>query len=527
MPDDQDASEALSFEAASRFLGQATFGPTPASVAELQEAGLEAWFLDQAALPRRPMLARFQTAPKMTRHYVYPLFWEGAIHGGDQLRQRVAYVLSRIVVVSLAEAARWPDVFVTYADHLAEQAFGNYADLLRAVTYSPAMGLYLSHLGNEKADPATGSAPDENYARELMQLFTIGTRPLAPDGTALPGDAYGTEDVEGLAAIMTGLSWSGLDRYRVRRLKPDDPRRLRPMDAYPAAHEQGVKRFLGYEAEGANPIEAIDGALAHLMAHPNTPPFVCRRLIQGLVTSNPSPAYVRRVADAFAEGRFVLPSGRRVGDGRRGAMVPALAAILFDIEARVPARLSAPGFGRLCEPTQRFARVLRAFRAPYDLSTPLEPVGPLTTSRLQAQFAEQPWYAPSVFGSFSPDYAAAGSGHAAAGLVSPEMQAQNAASALGYLDRVGGLVRRTMPGPLAADFSPLAAAVEAGPAATADLLSRRMFHDAMPQATRAAITDALARYDARRRPQNERTQQQRMQLALGLAMTAPSFAVQR
>ena len=521
-------TDAPSFEEASRFLCQAAFGPTPHSVRAVRDQGLEGWFLAQTRLPRRPLLSRFQSAPKNQRHFVYPLFWEGAIHGEDQLRQRAAYALSRIVVVSLREAAAWPDVFVTYADHLAEQAFGNYVDLLRALTYSPAMGLYLSHLGNQKADPTTGAAPDENYARELMQLFTIGLVPLTDGAEPQAGQTYGPDDVAGLAAILTGLSWAGLDRFRGGMLPQDDPRRLRPMDAYPVAHEQRTKRFLGYEAEGANPITAIDGALAHLMDHPNTAPFVGYRLIQAMVTSNPSPAYVARVSRAFRTGRHVLPSGAEVGEERLGDMTATLAAILFDPEARAPERVTAPAFGRLREPTLRFAHAIRAFAASWAPTEPPEPLSAFSNSRLSAEFAEQPWNAPSVFGAFGEDYRAPGSEAGAAGLVTPEAEAVNTSSVLGYMHRAHNFGRHEWTGPIRLDLEPLYDAIREGPEAATALLSERLYHGVMPPASRAGLTAALSRLSGgANETQRQRNLERSREYALAWALTDTTFAVQR
>ena len=521
-------TDAPSFEEASRFLCQAAFGPTPKSVRTVQESGLEGWFLAQTRLPRRPLLPRFQTAPKNQRHFVYPLFWEGAIHGQDQLRQRVAYALSRIVVISLREAAAWPDIFVTYADHLSEQAFGNYADLLRALTYSPAMGLYLSHLGNQKANPETGAAPDENYARELMQLFTIGLVPLTDGAEPLPGQTYGPDDVAGLAAILTGLSWSELDRFRGGMLPTDDPRRLRAMDAYPVAHEQGRKRFLGYEAKGANPIKAVDGALAHLMEHPNTGPFVGYRLIQALVTSNPSPAYVARVAKAFRTGQHALPSGTLVGAERLGDLTATVAAILFDPEARAHSRVTAPTFGRVREPTLRFAHAIRAFAAPWAPTEPPEPLSAFSNSRLSAEFAEQPWNAPSVFGAFGEDYRAPGSEAGAAGLVTPEGEAVNTSSVLGYMHRAHNFGRHEWTGPIRLDLAPVYDAIRDGPEAATELLSERLYHGAMPSASRAGLTAALSRLSGgNNAAQRQRNLERSREYAFAWVMTDADFAVQR
>lgn len=522
-----NAAGAVSYEEASRFLAQASFGGSIGDIEEVQRLGLEGWFLAQIEMPVQPLMPRFLEAPSQTRNYVHPLFWERALHAPDQLRQRVTYALNQIIVISVEDAVQWTDAFVAYLDTLQDQAFGNYAALLRAVTYSPAMGMYLSHLGNEKADPASGVAPDENYAREVMQLFTIGVSPLTPGGEEKPGETFGPADVEGLAAILTGLTWAGQDRFSDRRLRAGDPNRLKPMDAYPVAHESGPKSFLGYSVEGPNPIEAIDGALAHLIDHQNTAPFVSKRIIQRLVTSNPSPRYVERVANAFARGAHTLPSGRRVGAGARGDMTATLAAILFDTEARSSDRLEEPTFGRLREPTLRYAHFMRALRTPWTPSAEPNLRLPSAATSGQSQFGEQAWWAPSVFSAFGPDYQATGTKMADRGLVSPEMQAMNAATTVGYLQFMTGVARAEARRDTNYDLRPWERVAD-DPAKLVDLIERTFFHGAMTDAARHRYVEALSRVaipeQSARRPRFIR---RRVDLAVLMLATDPAFAVQR
>lgn len=515
------------FEEASRFLCQAGFGGNAADIARVQDMGLEGWFLDQLDQPLEPMLPRFMAAPRPLREYIYPLFWERVVHGEDQLRQRVAYTLSQIIVISVEDAAHWTEPFVDYLDMLQTAAFGNYAELLRSVTYSPAMGIYLTYLGNEKTDPKTGAAPDENYARELMQLFTIGVSPLTEGGEQRSGETFGPDDVAGLAAIMTGLSWAGQDRFRGGRLRDGDPNKLKPMDAYPVAHEDGPKTFLGYTAEGRNPITAIDGALDHLMAHSNTAPFVCKRLIQRMVTSNPSPAYVRRVAAAFLSGQYRLPSGRRVGTGALADMTATVAAILFDTEARSPARFAQPTFGRLREPTLRYAHILRAFRTPWSPPAAPDKRRPQARTFAQTRFGEQPWWGPSVFGSFGPNHAAAGTSMADQGLVLPEMQAMNASTMMGFLGFVIGLVRDESRKETDYDFGPLRRAATNADRLV-DLVDETFLHGTMHPDRRTRYIEAISLVSMPTDPERRaKAAQRRTELVIAMIATDAAFAVQQ
>lgn len=525
MTTDRPSIDRPSYEEASRFLTQAGFGGNEADVEHVRALGLEGWFREQLTLPYVDNTSRYQAVEGNTGHVMTAILWEGIVHGDDQLRRRVAYALGQILVVSYRDLGGNEVVFTRYADWLAEEAFTSYAAVLRRVSYSPAMGYYLNHLGNRKADPQRGTVPNENYARELMQLFTIGPSPLDAAGRPLPGRTYGPDDVAGLAAIFTGLSWAGKDRFRGGKVRRDDPAATLPMDAYPVAHEARTKRFLGYEAKGDDPIKAIDGALAHLIAHENTPVFIGRLLIQKLVTSNPTPAYVARVAEAFRTGEHVMPSGARVGTGVRSDLTATIAAILFDEEARSPARLTDPRFGRVRQPTLRYAHLVRAFRRPHDVAGVPVPLGRMSHARFPTFFGEHPWHPPSVFGSFRPGYAPPNSLTEAAGMVAPEMTVLNEGTAGGYVRFVWDTLRRKDDDALTLDTAPLEAVVGSS-SELAKVIARRLLHDAPSPRTADRLKAALARL-GKDGDVSDTDEERRLLLALFMGATDPGFAVQR
>lgn len=257
-------------------------------------------------------------------------WWQQVIDGPDPLRQRVALALSEIFVVSdnSDAVASNPVGAASYYDMLLGDAFGNYRDILLDVTLHPVMGAYLSHLRNDKSDPRSGRYPDENYAREIMQLLSIGLFQLKQDGTLLrdgrgkPIPTYDNDDITELAKIFTGLSFDGPDR----NFGSGAEAWTRPMRMYEEHHEPGPKRLIRGRHVPASQtgMQDISAAVDNLFRHPNVGPFIARRLIQRLVTSNPSPLYVQRAAAAFAD------DGHRV----RGNMRAVISAILLDPEAR-------------------------------------------------------------------------------------------------------------------------------------------------------------------------------------------------
>ena len=421
-------------EQASRILSQGTFGPTAEEINRLKTMGTAAWFNDQFARKQTLHLAYMNSAlaslpagQTLSENQFYESFWQQAIKGDDQLRQRVAFALSQIFVISFQNTslASMPRGVAHYYDTLGAFAFGNFRDLLEAVTLHPMMGNYLSSLRNQKTVGAR--VPDENYAREVMQLFTIGLRQLNPDGsntTAPATDTYTSDDIKGLAKVFTGWSWAGPDKSSGRFFgnsspAPDPNRDWLPMQNYPAYHETLQKDFLGVTIPANTTGEAsLKIALDTLFNHPNAGPFIGRQLIQRLVTSNPSPAYVGRVAAAFADN----------GQGVRGDMKAVIKAVLLDAEAiTAPTSNTA---GKLREPVIRLANWMRAFHANSgsgrflltSLDNPSNALG------------QTPMRSPTVFNFYRPEYQPPNSSIATASLFSPEMQITEETSVVGYLN---------------------------------------------------------------------------------------------
>lgn len=350
--------------------------------------------------------------------------WHQLITAPDQLRMRVALALSEFFVVSInGLPTQWPQFAMAgYWDMLCSNAFGNFRTLLEAVTKSPAMGIYLSSRGNRKEDPATGRAPDENYAREVMQLFTIGLWELNLDGTPKtdgsgnPIETYNQDTITNLARVFTG--WD-LDTTSSPSTATTQFRL--PMQFIASRHSTLASTFLGTTIPaGTDGVAALKTALDTLFNHPNVGPFFCRQMIQRLVTSNPSPAYVTRVASAFNNN----------GGGVRGDLNTVFRAILLDPEARGAEYIGLPNGGRLREPMLRFIQWARTFNATSaagtwkisDLSDP--------ASRL----AQSPLRSPSVFNYFRPGYTPPHTALATANLVAPEFQITNEPTVAGYIN---------------------------------------------------------------------------------------------
>ncbi|MEL6892608.1 MAG: DUF1800 family protein, partial [Actinomycetota bacterium] len=322
-----------------RFLQRATLGPRPADVTHLLDIGIDAWFAEQ--------FTRTMPASHLDRRLAHGnainAIWEGLLAGPDQLRKRVGYALSQIFVAAHPAVSNLR--ICAYADLLEAHAFGTYRALLEHVTRSQAMGQYLTYERNRAADARRGSVPDENYAREVMQLFSIGLWELRrngsrrTDGAGEPIPTYDTEDILGLARVFTGFENPRAD---------DNPRiYAQPMTSdgefADRWHERGEKRFLGAlipASETRTLDESLAVALDTLDAHPNTAPFISHQLIQRLVTSNPSPGYVERVVSVWED------------DGSpahvRGNLAAVVRAILLDEEAWRPNPPAAQG--KLREP---------------------------------------------------------------------------------------------------------------------------------------------------------------------------------
>lgn len=425
---------------AARFLTQATFGPTEADIQRLMTIGYSAWINEQFRLPATSHRAYWESAHAALQaatppgsagqDQVWESFWKQAVTGPDQLRQRVAFALSQIFVISALDAnvGEQPRAMAAWLDMLGNEGLGSYRGLLEAVSLHPLMGLYLTSLRNQKADPATGRVPDENYAREVMQLFSIGLVQLNADGTpALVNgravETYTPADISGLAKVFTGWSWacsatnSNCFNNGSTGGVSDPDRYFKPMKGYPQFHSTEAKSFLNVtiaQQATADPAASLKVALDTLAAHPNRAPFISRQLIQRLVTSNPSPTYVSDVSAAFLAAR------------RGTEMQSLVSAILLHPEARAASR----GPAKVREPVLRLSAYLRAF--PHSSITGAFKVG--NTDSPTTALGQTPLRAGSVFNFYRPGYVAPGSQSAAAGLVAPELQLLNESSASGYVN---------------------------------------------------------------------------------------------
>jgi len=441
-----------------QFLARATFGATSGEITSLTGTEVSDWILTEfnkqptnyrsrvtalvAALPDDEML--------FANSLTY-IFFDEAIAGEDQLRQRMVLALSEIIVVSsFGDLDAYPEAMAFYVDILSDNAFGNYRDLLEEITRSPAMGIYLTYLANEKGDMATGRVPDENYARELLQLFAIGLNELELDGTVKtdgqgqPIETYDNDDITGLAKVFTGLSTQGSNFYDIFGNCTDRnicPQFHQPMVMFDEFHSPLEKQFLGLTIPPNTLGDAsIDMALDEIFNHPNVAPFVSRQLIQRFVTSDPDPAYVRRVATAFETGRFTLPDGRSVGTSARGDLRATLAAVLLDDNAlRLPSEVP-DDFGKVREPMLRFIHWARAFgETTPDASEEFFLVN--TTFGL----GQHPFRSNSVFNFFRPGYVAPGTATGAAGITAPELQITNESTAISYINFMNAFIYNFSP----------------------------------------------------------------------------------
>jgi uncharacterized protein (DUF1800 family) len=424
-----------------RFILQAQFSATPADLTSVRNLGFEPWLNQQFNAPASEggydwMVSSGNTDP-FKGEFFWPQFadfmiWKQLIASSDQTRMRMALALSEMFVVSTnALDAFWPGSFMgAYWDVLTKNAFGNFRNLLEDVTLNPAMGRYLNMLGSLKEDPATGRLPDENYAREIMQLFTIGLNQLNIDGTPKLDaqgkklDSYTQSDVSNLARVFTGYDYdyTGVT-YANTPFQPypiPSPQNARNrMKLVAAKHSNLSATFLGVTVAANTPgAVALKTALDTLFNHPNVGPFFAKQMIQRLVTSNPSPAYVQRVATAFNNN----------GAGVRGDMKTFWKAVLLDPEAR---NLSnAPNVGKVREPIVRAVQWARTFGA-----TNVDGKW-VVYSQDSSDYglAHSPLRSPSVFNFFRPGYVPPKTAIASAGLVAPEFQIHNESSTVAYLN---------------------------------------------------------------------------------------------
>jgi uncharacterized protein (DUF1800 family) len=470
-----------------RFLEQATFGPTPQSMVRVRELGFEAWLDEQLAKPESPWPAT------TNRDHVINAFFGNALNGDDQLRQRVIYALSEIIVISRNKNTNANEL-VPWLQILSRNAFGNYRTLLGEITLDAGMGHYLDMVNS--ARPGLAGGANENYPREVMQLFTMGVHELNADGSAKLGadgkpiPTYTQEDVRQLALAFTGWTYNNSSNA------PEASGQRGsywpgPMVPAPYYHDTTAKTVLGQPIPaGQTPLQDVNAALDILFNHPNVGPFIATRLIRALVTSNPSPQYIARVAAKFDDN----------GSGVRGDLGAVVRAILLDAEARNDNPPS--DFGRLRTPVQHTIAMARAL----GLTMPAA----ANFDWLLATMGESIVNAPSVFGHYSPTFRIPGSG-----LYGPEFQIYSPTEAINRANFLHSFWSASG-GTLPAALQPFNAIASDATALT-NAVDNTFLYGRMPAPTRAAILQALPlMYD---NPQRVRT-------ALYLTLMSGDYLVQ-
>ena len=469
----------MTSRAAARFLDQATWGATPAAIAQFQQIGIANWLTAQfvantSDLPDQPIL----TADGKNNTSLAPVnaaFYQNAVTGQDQLRQRVAFALSQIWVVSQQSGVTFAYAYPPYWRIFRDNAFGNYRDLIKAVTLSPAMGRYLNMANNNKGNPAKGTAANENYARELMQLFTLGLDKLNPDGSLMldqnnnPIPTYDQTVVTNMAKVLTGWTYPTAPGATAKANNPQYF--FGQMFAVPAEHDTSLKTIFDNIVIPANqtPQDDLDALLNALISRPTMAPFISKQLIEHLVTSNPSPAYIQRVSIVFLDD----------GNGVVGNLQAVITAILTDPEARAgddPNATVSPNFGHMREPILFMTNVLRGLNATLSATS--------TINGYASELGENLFNAPSVFSYFSPQY------RTEKGLLGPEFQLYSTQTASQRANIVNSIVYGKFDGATTFNFTPFIN--QAGN--TTNLLNYIagvFLHGSMSTALQQAATDAV------------------------------------
>jgi uncharacterized protein (DUF1800 family) len=473
--------------AAARFLDQTSFGPTAASIAQVQQLGLTA-YLNQQLGTAPTLLPDIPVNPYPTQCLTasYPCaeseWWQAALTGNDQLRQRVAFALSEMWVTSSATVVG--EGMTPYMNILTKDAFTNYRTIMQDVTLSPAMGLYLNMMNSNK--PATGQIANENYPRELMQLFTLGLDLLNPDGTLQtdgsgnPIPTYAEADVQGFARAYTGWTFSNADGSAPTKFPNNTNAYDYPMQSVAANHDIGSKAILGGVTLPASQTaqQDLQASLDDIFNHPNIGPFVCKQLIQHLVSSNPSPEYVSRVAAVFANN----------GNGVRGDMKAVITAILMDTEARAADSNPAVDGGHLREPILYITDVLRGLGfTPTDANAGAD-YAYMSLSNYANNLSERPMRSGSVFNFFPPSYVIPGTT-----INAPEFGLENTASVILRLSLADSFVNNKISG-FTVDLSSTSAlgvTAASNPGQLVDTLAATLMHSQMPTAMRTDIVNQV------------------------------------
>jgi uncharacterized protein (DUF1800 family) len=473
------ASGGMTARAAARFLDQATWGPTPASIAQLQQTGIANWLSAQFALntsdlPDQPIL---NAAGKSNNNLapVQAAFFQNAVTGQDQLRQRVAFVLSQIWVVSATSGVPAAYAYPPYWRIFRDNSFGNYRDLIKAVTLSPAMGRYLNMANNVKGNPAKGTAANENYGRELMQLFTLGLTQLNPDGSPVldqnhnPVPTYTQAEVTNMAKVLTGWTYPTAPGATAKTNNPEYF--IGQMFAVEAEHDTTAKTIFGNIVipAGQTAEADLDSLISALMAQPTMAPFVCQQLIEHLVTSNPSPAYIQRVSKVFEDN----------GQGVTGDLQAVIAAILTDPEARAadsPNPAVSSSYGHLREPILFMTNILRGLNATLGANS--------TIYNDASELGQDLFYAPSVFSYFSPQ------SRTEKGLLGPEFQIYSTQTAADRANIVNTALYGLLDHSTKVDLSRFVA-LAGNTTSLLNYISYVFLHQLMPAAVETAATDAV------------------------------------
>jgi uncharacterized protein (DUF1800 family) len=523
-----------------RFLTQATFGPTETEIESLRDSSFSAWISAQQSAPvgapaltymddRLVALRSANPQANLNATHFYEYFWREATTAPDQLRQRVRFALSEMFVVSFADPAVDPRGMASYYDMLGKNAFGNYRTLLEDVSLHPMMGVYLTHLANTKEDQATGRTPDENYAREVMQLMSLGVFALNNDGT-VKKDASGNNiasytpgDISELAKVFTGFSWYNATPTNSTFTGGgrNGASYVTSMIAYNNFHSTSAKSFLGTTIPASTTADATGDlkiALDTIFNHPNVGPFVAKHMIQRLVTSNPSPAYVDRVATVFNNN----------GSGVRGDMGAVVRAVLLDSEARNMNAGSDANFGKIREPIVRLGNFMRTFGATSTSGN--WTVGSTSNS---TSLGQSPLAAPSVFNFYRPGYSPPNTKIGNTGLVAPEMQIVDEVTVAGYANTLQTTINsgigsgNDVRAPLTAEV-----ALANDPAALAERMNSLLLYGSMSAGLKQRIVDSVAGVAI---PASNGTNQaaidtallNRAKLAVYLTMVSPDYLIQR
>ena len=479
--------------AAARLLDQSSFGPTLADIQNVQNIGLSAYLNQQFQTPTTTLALFPATPPTACTKTLVPClqseWWQATLTAPDQLRQRVAFALAEMFVISTDTDN--PRAVVAFQNTLANDAFTNFSTIMNDVTLSPGMGAYLNMLNSNKPGTVNGvvQIANENYSRELMQLFTLGLNLLNPDGTpqldssGKPMPTYTQDQVQAFARAYTGWTYANSTGGTPSRFPNGAANFTMPLAAVESAHDTGAKNLLNGTTlpAGQTAEQDLAGALQNIFNHPNAGPFVCRQLIQHLVASNPSPAYVARVAAVFENN----------GSGVRGDMQAVITAILLDQEARAGDTDPIVEGGHLREPVLWFADLLRGLGfTNKDTVAGNDIVANASFSTLgnyTSALGQKPYASPSVFNFFPPEYVIPGTPTNA-----PEFGLENTASAILRLSLANSIVFNRISG-FSGDLSATSSlgVLASNPGNLVDTLSTLFLHSQMSSDMRSAIINNI------------------------------------